>query len=201
MTSFYDVYKTLNRDKALAFYKRSVFLINPRFQLRFSLIFAGIVFIASLIYPLIFIDFVNELITDTPALKDSALQAKKELLLFLIPIQLLFAILIFIVSIFMTHKIAGPMYKLKNHLADIRQGDGITPLGFRQGDHFHDVAEEVSLFLESIETNQESDFRYLEEISTYISNLTNVIPEDKRPVLNEISRRLSEVGSRYKKEL
>ena len=185
----------------MAFYKRSVFLINPRFQLRFSIVFAGIVFLSSLVYPLIFMDFVNELVANSPTIRESALQAKRELLVFLIPIQLLFAILMFILTIFMTHKIAGPMYKLKNHLADIRQGEGITPLKFRQGDHFHDVAEEVSLFLDTIESNQEADFQYLEEVSAYVSNLTNIIPEDKRPVLNEISRRLSEVSERYKKEV
>jgi methyl-accepting chemotaxis protein len=184
----------------VAFYKRSVFLINPRFQLRFSLIFAGIVFISSLVYPLIFMDYINLLVTKNPGIQDVATKSKEDLLLLLIPIQILFAILAFIVSIFMTHKIAGPMYKLKNHLADIRLGDGITPLTFRRGDHFHDVAEEVSLFLEAISLNQESDFEYLDEVSSYVSNLTHIIPEDKRPVLNEISRRLNEVSNRYKKE-
>ncbi len=184
----------------MAFYKRSVFLINPRFQLRFSLIFAGIVFISSLVYPLIFMDFLSELATQSPALGDVAGKSKEDLLLLLVPIQVLFAILVFIVSIFMTHKIAGPMYKLKNHLADIRSGDAITPLSFRRGDHFHDVADEVTLFLEAVSLNQEADFEYLDEVSSYVSNLTHVIPEDKRPVLNEISRRLNEVSNRYKKD-
>lgn len=185
----------------MAFYKRSVFLINPRFQLRFSLIFAGIVFLSGLVYPLIFMDFLSEFARQSPELQAQASKSKEDLLLFLLPIQVLFAILAFLVSIFMTHKIAGPMYKLKNHLADIRLGDGITPLTFRRGDHFHDVADEVSDFLETVAQNQESDFSYLDEVATYVSNLTHVIPEDKRPVLNEISRRLNEVSDRYKKDL
>lgn len=146
-------------------------------------------------------DFINELAKQAPALSNTAADAKKELLLLLVPIQILFAILVFIVAIFMTHKIAGPMYKLKNHLADIRDGEGIAPLEFRKGDHFHDVAEEVTLFLETVSLNQESDFEYLDEVSAYVNNLTTVIPEDKRPVLNEICRRLNEVGNRYKKEI
>lgn len=183
----------------MAFYKRSVFLVNPRFQVRFSLIFAGIVFLSSLVYPLIFMDFINELIAMAPDLSSAASEAKKDLLLLLLPIQILFGILAFIIAIFMTHKIAGPMYKLKNHLSDIREGEEITPLEFRRGDHFHDVAEEVTLFLDAVSTNQENDFEYLEEVSAYVGNLTHVIPEDKRPVLNEITRRLNEVRDRYKK--
>lgn len=93
------------------------------------------------------------------------------------------------------------MYKLKSHLAAIRQGEPISPLSFRQGDQFHDVSEEVSLFLESLDQNQESDFKYLDEVSVYIENLSSVIPEDKRPVLNEISRRLIDIQNRYKNSL
>lgn len=185
----------------MAFYKRSVFLINPSFQVKFSLIFTAVLLVSSLVYPLIFLDFFDQIVSNNPGITANVVTAKKELLLFLIPVQILFAILVFIFSVFMTHKIAGPLYKLKNHLFDIRQGTEITPLEFRKGDHFHDVAEEVSLFLDNIATNQENDFDYLEEVAAYVNNLSNVIPEDKRPVLNEISRRLTNISSRYKNDL
>jgi hypothetical protein len=63
------------------------------------------------------------------------------------------------------------------------------------------VAEEVSLFLETISQNQESDFLYVDEVASYIQNLATVVPDDKKPVLNEISRRLLEIKNRYKKDL
>jgi len=93
------------------------------------------------------------------------------------------------------------MHKLKNHLANIRQGKSITPLIFRNGDHFHDVAEEVSLFLETLSFNQESDFQYLDEVALYIENLVPILPDDKKPVLSEISRRLLDIKTRYKESL
>lgn len=93
---------------------------------------------------------------------------------------------------------AGPLYKLKQHLADIRDGKPITPLSFRDGDYFQDVAEEVTLFLESVLEKQENDFSYIEEVSVYIDNLSTIVPDDKKPVLSEISRRLIEIKSRYK---
>lgn len=93
------------------------------------------------------------------------------------------------------------MYKLKNHLSDIREGKPISQLTFRNGDYFQDVAEEVSLFLETVSSNQENDFQYVDEVSLYIENLSTVVPDDKKPVLNEISRRLLDIKSRYKKSL
>lgn len=136
-----------------------------------------------------------------PALTGSIQKNRSDLILFLIPLQALFISVVFVLVIYITHKIAGPLYKLKDHLSKIREGEAIRPLTFRNGDYFHDVAEEVSLFLDHINSNQEADFQYLEEISAYIDNLSPALPEDKRPVLNEISRRLMDIRSRYKKSL
>ena len=106
----------------MAFYKRSIFLVNPGFQLSFSLIVCSIIFISSLIYPIIILDFFTELMTRYPEIKANMKLAQSDLLLFLAAIQLIFISMVFIMFIFMTHKIAGPMHKLKNHLANIRQG-------------------------------------------------------------------------------
>lgn len=185
----------------MAFYKRSVFLVDPSFQLKFSLIVCSVILISTLIYPIIIYDFFQIVTESVPNVSQSIVSAQKNLIFYLVLIQSVITILVFIVFIFFTHKVAGPLYKLKNHLASIREGNEITPLTFRNGDYFHDVAEEVTLFLETIAANQENDFQYVDEISLYIENLSTVVPDDKKPVLNEISRRLLDIKSRYKKSL
>lgn len=93
------------------------------------------------------------------------------------------------------------MYKLKTHLQRIREGGDITPLTFRNGDYFHDVAEEVSEFLDSVAINQEDDFKFLDEVKVYLENLGGVIPEDKKPILSEINSKLTEIQNRYQDSL
>ncbi len=185
----------------MAFYKRSVFLIDPSFQLKFSLAVCLLVFLSSLVYPLLLWDFFQEITTTQGPVSDKIINAKNEFLTFLIVIQLLFTGVIFIMFIFLTHKIAGPLYKLKKHLAKIREGEPITPLVFRNGDHFSDVAEEVSLFLETISTNQENDFEYLEEVGSFIKNLNSIVPDDKKPIITEIGQRLNDIQARYKRSI
>ncbi len=187
----------MNRNKALAFYKRSTFLINPSFQLKFSLIVCSIIFLSTLVYPVIIFDFFNVFVAQNPNAIQNVVDTQRNLIIFLFVIQVIITTLVFIVFIFLTHKIAGPMFKLKNHLASIREGNPITPLTFRNGDYFADVAEEVSLFLDTVAHNQESDFAYIDEVAAYVQNLNLVTPDDKKPVLNEISRRLIELKSRY----
>lgn len=185
----------------MAYYKRSVFLINPSFQLRFSLMVCSVIFISTLIFPLIIYDFFQLISASYPSLAKNVVDAQNDLIIYLVIIQVVITLLVFVVFIFFTHKIAGPLYKLKNHLAHIREGHEITPLNFRNGDYFHDVAEEVSLFLETVANNQEDDFQYVDEISLYVENLSTLVPDDKKPVLNEISRRLIDIKSRYKNSL
>lgn len=133
-----------------------------------------------------------------PELSDTLAQSQDQFVLYLVAIQLIFSLVILILFIFFTHKIAGPLFKLKGHLQNIREGAEITPLTFRDGDYFHDVAEEVSEFLDSVAMNQESDFKFIDEVKVYLDNLSGVIPEDKKPVLREIITRLSDIQSRYR---
>lgn len=200
-SSFYDVWKHLNRTKPLAFYKRSTFLIDPKFQLRFSIVISLMFILGSLVYAFIVYDFISDLGNQYALTRLGVNEAAKSFLIFLIPFQFLLTSLVILTSIFLTHKVAGPLYKLKNHLLHIREGDPISPLEFRTGDNFMDVADEVSLFLEWVTANQESDFKYVSEVAAYVDNLALVIPDDKKPVLNEISRRLKEVSMRYKKDI
>ncbi len=184
----------------MAAYKRSIFLVDKKFQLRFSLIIASLVFLTSLTYPIIFMDFIDEMGRLAPSFADQFHTSRNQFVVFLALIQLILTVIVFIIFIFVSHKIAGPMYKLKAHLSAIREGESITPLRFRGGDYFSDVAEEVSLFLETVQLNQENDFLYLEEVAQYIQNLSPVVPDDKKPILNEISVKLREISSRYTKE-
>jgi hypothetical protein len=181
----------------LAFYKRTIFLINPAFQLKFSLIACSFILISTMIYPFIIMDFFNILKTQVPSIEENFANVQNNLIFYMILIQVVIVLLVFVVFIFFTHKIAGPLYKLKQHLEGIREGGPVAPLTFRNGDYFHDVAEEVNLFLEMINQNQQRDFEYNEEIAKYINNLANVLPEDKKPVMSEISRRLMDIKTRY----
>ena len=185
----------------MAAYKRSIFLINPPFQLKFSLIVSSVILISTLIYPVIILDFFSLMAKRQPSMTAEISQVQSELIIYLVIIQLVLALLVFLSFIFFTHKIAGPLYKLRIHLEGIREGKSIAPLTFRHGDYFQEIADEVSLFLEALQVRQEKDFEHIEDVVQYLENLATVIPEDKKPVMNEISRQLIEIRDRYKKSL
>jgi len=72
-------------------------------------------------------------------------------------------------------------------------------LFFREGDYFGDLANELNETIEYIEDSHKNDLVYLSEVTSYINNLSLVVPDDKRVVLNEISSRLSQMQERFTK--
>lgn len=89
------------------------------------------------------------------------------------------------------------MYKIQKHLSAIRSGQRYDKIFFRKGDYFHEVAHDINETIEFIDENYKKDIVYLSEVSTYINNLSLIVPEDKKVVLAEISRRLGDIQERF----
>ena len=58
-------------------------------------------------------------------------------------------------GLYFTHRIAGPIYKMKKHLAEFRESGAKkdTPIRLRDGDYFNDLADEINLLLEKVKGN------------------------------------------------
>jgi len=181
-------------------YKRSIFLVNPKFQIRFSLIICSLIYLSSLIYPLTILELFNTFSKINPQAVEQLKTARTELILFLVIYQFLFVGICFVLCIFMTHKVAGPMFKLSNYLRSIAGGAPPTQISFRDGDNFHDIAADVNAVFDSLADSREEDFAYLTEVTSYINNLALVVPDDKKTVLQEIVSRLKDIQTRLRPE-
>jgi signal transduction histidine kinase len=126
-------------------------------------------------------------------------EKRNALILFLTLLHLGITCLVFFVCIFFSHKISGPIYNLQNHLKSITEGKNRGKLIFRTGDYFQDLAIDFNDAFEKLEDNYKNDLVYLSEVTSYINNLSLVVPDDKKVVLNEISSRLSKMQERFTK--
>lgn len=189
---------------SLAGYKRRIYLINPRFQVRFSLLVSLIIFISSVIYPLTILDLIDKfagmMSSQSPELV-AQLEDKKITLIVILGLwQIGFTSLAFITCIFMTHKVAGPLYKVQKYLATIRDGQISGKLFFRNGDYFKEIADDLNETFETIQENYKNDFVYLSEVNAYLNNLSLVVPDDKKVVLKEITQKLTEIQNRFQQK-
>lgn len=182
-------------------YNRKIYLINPSFQYKLSFYASALVFVTGLIYPFT-IYILLSAISANFALKNPEIAMyysdKRDLLiLLLIGLHVGFCILTFFCCIFFSHKIAGPLYKLQKHLKAIRDGFAPGKLFFRKGDYFQEIADDLNDTIDVMEETYKNDLVYLSEVNSYINNLSLVVPDDKRVVLNEISSRLSEIQDKF----
>lgn len=176
---------------------RNIFIVNPKFQYKFSFIICILVFLGSLIYPLTIYDLFDKFVILHPDASEQYAQHRTSLLILLGITQIAFLGIVFVSSIFISHKIAGPLYKLSHYLQSIREGGPIGDLYFRKGDNFHDIADQTTKTMQYLKKTHQEDFEYLEEVSDYIENIALVVPEDKKAVLQQIQAKLLEIRQRH----
>lgn len=82
-------------------------------------------------------------------------------------------------------------------MAMYRDGQHVPRLTFRNGDYFQDLADDFNDTILSVQERHKNDVVYLAEISSYLNNLSLVVPEDKKAVISEINKKLSEIQERF----
>lgn len=130
-------------------------LINKEFQLKVASYITGLVSLFVFIYPIIIYkvyDVVLAMIGEgvNPENLEMLNASRNSVINAILFLQVILLVLVFISSIYLAHRIAGPLHKLVNSM---KQGlDGALPksLHFRRNDYFSEVAEEYTNLLESI---------------------------------------------------
>ena len=171
---------------------RKLILINRPFQLKFCFFIATLVFVSSLIYPGIIYSILEK------SLPPQVFQQNIWMILgVLSTLQFVFVGLVFIISMFQSHKIAGPLYKLNKTLLDVSMGHKIRPVTFRSGDHFPELADSYNKAILKISEGHREDFARISEVSSFIQNLGMVVPEDKKNIIAKIVSELNEIQKKF----
>lgn len=153
----------------------------------------GLVLLGSLIYPKTIYDLFEKIISLDPNSAATFEQGRIQLLNTLLLIQAAFIGVVFVTCIFVTHKIAGPIYKARLYLSQVRSGEANYPLSFRKGDHFNELADEINETVSHFKERFDDKNEYLYEVISYLDNIALVVPQDKKPVLDEIKLKLNTI--------
>ena len=186
-------------------FKRKKFLINPKFQVKFSLLVCFLVFLSSIFFPIgiynLITNFIAYASTHCPTAGhdiSKVFNEKRQLILLFLGLwQLGFTLMIFIACIIFSHKIAGPLYKLVKYFKLIQDGENPGKLFFRKGDYFPEVADEFNNAFNNLHEKHQNDFAYISEVNAYLHNLSMIVPEDKKVVLTEINKKLTDIQNRF----
>jgi methyl-accepting chemotaxis protein len=135
-------------------FRRRILLINRPFQIRFAIYVCSWLFVLSVIYPLLVSQlydwFFRYIAADPNGPMIAFLQkSRHDMLFWLALMQVCFMIMTFLMSLFMSHRIAGPLFKLSKTMNGLRNGS-LSKVGFRKFDHFQDLAADYNFMVESV---------------------------------------------------
>lgn len=88
--------------------------------------------------------------------------ARTDFLVLMGILQATYLLLTLLVSLFLAHRIAGPLHKLKILFGKVKEGDLSDDLHLRKHDHFKDVAQEYNLMLEALRQRTAATASYIE---------------------------------------
>lgn len=134
----------MGQDKKI---KRRIYLIKTRFQLKYAGMILLFMFVAawivgSTVYYTGWLLMGEKLANVYPQGRLVSIMRMIDLTLILR--LLLLTPLVALLSIFLSHKIAGPLYRVEKFIKAVARGDLSTKLRLRQGDELQELAEAIN---------------------------------------------------------
>ncbi|MBU1061433.1 MAG: methyl-accepting chemotaxis protein [Candidatus Omnitrophica bacterium] len=177
--------------------RRRKYFINKGFQSEFILKFCGLVALGGVIFGVILYIFSSR--TLTTSFENSRLVVKSTadyllpgLLFGGIVVGLLTAVATSIVVLFMTHRLAGPVYRFEKYIKDIGLGDFSQDLKIRKKDQFQDMANSFNKMTNDVRAQLLKIVELSEKLDGLIEELSSVSRSDM-PLKEDIERTVSEL--------
>jgi hypothetical protein len=139
--------------------KRKVLLINPKFQLQYMAwsgsMTVGVILIMHAAHLWFFRGLREQAIQSGLPENHVFFQFIKdrqhEMDLITLVTFVVLALMISVIGLYLSHQIAGPMYRLKKHFEEVGRTHQHTPLKFREGDFFQEIPDAYNLQFKSPE--------------------------------------------------
>ena len=179
---------------------RRQILVNPRFQLKFTLLLTLIMFLVSMALPLSLLSIYDkEIITsqffvENPRILMLFQQMRGDLIERLVIFQLLFLLVFLVTALLHSHRIAGPLYKLKISMIALRQGMLNRHVQFRKKDNFTELADEFNAMVDALSERRQKDLDAVHSVIPKLNKLSQSLQGEARDTLKEAINTLDEIN-------
>jgi len=129
---------------------------------------------------------------DVQAIKDDMASQDRLRLLVLVGFGLVFAFVVAGYSIILTHKVAGPLYKITLYMNQVRDGKLGPVYDLRKGDHLQDFFDSFKQMHTALRKQAESEASALEEV---IASTERHIAQAGPQGTGEVARQLDSLRS------
>jgi methyl-accepting chemotaxis protein len=187
-------------------YKRRTYIVNRRFQFKYIFIILSVMLITvfSVSFTTFYIVWKNVIdsffFVPEAARKLSGIYMNTARLLILPGLFL--AVCAVVAGLIFSHRIAGPVYRVKKTAEDIAGGDLSVTVRFRKDDDLHDLADALNGMIGKVREIVKEDNELIEEINRVTLELEAGVPDSgtKKHLeeLTGIVKRLQKSSGRFK---
>ncbi len=183
-------------------YKRRTYFIEKKFQASFILRFCILVVLGTLLTGIVLYLFSSRSTTVTFENTRAVVKTTAD---FILPMLIQTVIIVTIVvgtatiilTLFISHRIGGPLYRFKKEMKAIEAGDLSSIFHIRKTDQLQDVATDLNAMIESLR-RAHSDLKrqWQTLVDSWKEMIKKEMTEDKTKDIQEIDRTIEEIGRR-----
>jgi nitrogen fixation/metabolism regulation signal transduction histidine kinase len=178
--------------------RRHIF-INPAFQFRFAILFTLAVLVFSSIFPIFVYTMFESMesysyFQKNPGAIQALREAKYDLSIFLILSFLVTFLTAFILALFHSHRIAGPLYKLRMSMVAMQQGILDRHIFFRTKDNFPELADGFNAMTDAIFLRRRRDFERVSSVIPKLERLQGTLNGEEQASVTEVLTALQELS-------
>lgn len=175
-------------------YKRKNYLIDKKFQSKFILRFSALVLLSGAL-TIALIYFLGAQ-SKTIAMQNSRVVAKTTadfilplLLQTVIVVTILVGIIAGLMTLFVSHKISGPLYRFKKVIETLKHGDFSSEFNIRSTDQLSSLADEINSMIRNTKQELSGIKNKVVSLKQKLDSLTeNDFSENKRAALTELKK-------------
>ncbi|MFA6029874.1 MAG: methyl-accepting chemotaxis protein [Elusimicrobiota bacterium] len=175
-------------------FQRRTVLVKRHLQLKYAaIVFASVLFTALIVGGDVAYTMVRFISRENPSLMPDAL----DLLRFGVVKLALFMGIMFVLSLFVSHRIAGPIYRFERSTQTIATGDLTHRVSLRTGDDLMELQDEMNAMVSALQRLVQKDRTLAEHLLSRVEALTARLPEhgsaDGGPVREELKALCAEL--------
>mgnify|MGYP003350241786 CR=1 FL=1 len=179
--------------------ERRHILINPPFQLKFALLFTLAVMVYVSIFPIFVYTLLESMESHSLFSKSSAAlnalrEARSDMVLFFVVMSVVASLTAFLLALFHSHKIAGPLYKLRMSMVAMQQGVLNQHIKFRSKDNFMELADGFNAMTDSIFIRRRRDFERVNSVIPKLERLQRSLSGEDQASVTEVLNALQELS-------
>lgn len=177
--------------------RRRKFFVDKKFQFKFVFFISIILSILYLIYPIIIYFLFHKTLTYFSfAQKKELLQ---DVLLYLVSIHSIIMLIEIILLVFVSHKVSGPLHKLRSYFKNIIDGKDLIKISFRKKDFLKDLEKDINEAMYVLNLKHYDHIDELKKVQKEITSLQRCLGDQYQDKIKIIDNHFEEILSKMEK--